>query len=224
MRSPSLPNRTGGFPASGFPVGSHRWAAQARVPRRLERTHQPRGPYGPAHPITGGPLPADVSWPSGFPPRRHAQPYGTMSALARWPRSSSQHYLPTSLGSTIITRFFATTDALTPTGPFVVTCRGSLIHVTRTSHHSVSNHPRFSTRRVPLPQRWPLYVVRASPCVRRLARTADRIEFTLSAHAGGRRYGLSHLLLDCLHNTNGQPLLILYGKPARATLLIRGPI
>jgi hypothetical protein len=26
MRSPSLPNRTGGFPASGFPVGSRRWA------------------------------------------------------------------------------------------------------------------------------------------------------------------------------------------------------
>ena len=26
MRSPSLPNRTGGSPASGFPVGSLRWA------------------------------------------------------------------------------------------------------------------------------------------------------------------------------------------------------
>ena len=26
MRSPSLPNRTGGSPASGFPVGSRRWA------------------------------------------------------------------------------------------------------------------------------------------------------------------------------------------------------
>jgi len=26
MRSPSLPNRTGGSPASGFPVGSYRWA------------------------------------------------------------------------------------------------------------------------------------------------------------------------------------------------------
>ena len=80
---------------------------------------------------------------------------------------------------------------LSPTpGPFVVTCRGSLIHVTRTSHHSVSNHLRFSTRRVPLPQRWPLYFVRASPCARRLARTADRIEFTLPVSFDGRRYGL----------------------------------
>jgi hypothetical protein len=140
--------------------------------------------------VTGGPLPADEPQPSGFPPHRRAQPCGTTSILARWPQFSFQHCLPTSLGSTIITRFFATTDALTPTGPCVITGRGSLIHATRTSHHSVSNHPRFSTRRVPLPQRWPLYVVRASPCVRRLARTADRIEFTLSASFGGRCYGL----------------------------------
>lgn len=138
----------------------------------------------------GGPLPAVLPQPSGFPPHRRAQPYGTTSALARWPQFGSQHCLPTSLGSTIITRFFATTDALTPAGPFVITHRGSLIHVTRTSHHSVSNHLRFSTRRVPLPQRWPHYFVRASPWTRRLARTADRIEFTLSAHTGGHRYGL----------------------------------
>jgi hypothetical protein len=81
-------------------------------------------------------------------------------------------------------------DALTPAGPFVITHRGSLIHVTRTSHHSVSNPPRFSARRVPLPQRWPLYFVRASPWTRRLARTADRIEFTFSVPSDGRRYGL----------------------------------
>jgi hypothetical protein len=108
----------------------------------------------------------------------------------RWPQFGSQHCLPASLRSTIITRFFATTDALTPAGPFVITHRGSLIHVTRTSHHSVSNHLRFSTRRVPLPQRWPRYFVRASPCARKLARTADRIEFTLSVLPDGRRYGL----------------------------------
>ena len=153
--------------------------AQVSVPRCSEGTHQPRCPCGPAHPVTGGPMPADEPRPSGFPPHRRAQPCGTTSALARWPRFGSRHCLPTSLGSTIITRFFATTDALTPAGPFVIPHRGSLIHVTRTSHHSVSNHPRFSTRRVPLPQRWPLYFVRASPWTRRLARTADRIEFTV---------------------------------------------
>jgi hypothetical protein len=164
--------------------------AQVGVPRYSEGTYQPRSPCEPAHPVTGGPLPADEPRPSGFPPRRHAQPYSTVSARLRWPHLGSQHCLPTSLGSTIITRFFATTDALTPAGPLVITGRGSLIHVTRTSHHSVSNHLRFSTRRVPLPQRWSHYFVRASPCARKLARIADRIEFTLSAHAGGRRYGL----------------------------------
>src|SRR5216683_949963 len=154
--------------------------AQAIVPRRSEETRQPRSPCGPAHPVTGGPLPGGEPRPSGSAPHRRAKPCGTTSALVRWPQFGSQHYLPTSLGSTVVTRFLATTDALTPAGPFVVTCRGSLIHVTRTSHHSVSNHPRFSTRRAPLPQRWPLYFVRASPCARKLAKTADRIEFTLS--------------------------------------------
>lgn len=89
-----------------------------------------------------------------------------------------------------ITRFFATPDAPTPTGPLAITCPGSLIHVTRTSHHSLSNHLRLSARRVPLPQRWPLYFVRASPCARRLARTADPIQFALSAPSDGHHYGL----------------------------------
>jgi hypothetical protein len=164
--------------------------AQVDVPRCSEGTRQPRSPHGPAHPVTSGPLPADAPRPSGFPPPRRAQPCGTTSVLARWPQFGSQHCLPASPRSTIITRFFATTDALTPTGPWFITSRGSLIHVTRTSHHSISNHPRSSTRRVPLPQRWPHYFVRASPCVRKLARTADRIEFTLPAHSGGPCYGL----------------------------------
>src|SRR5213596_2715133 len=186
------PSQTGqaDLPHPAFQSAAVDGLAQAGVPRCSEGTRQPRSPCRPAHPITGGPLPADNPRPSGFPPHRRAQPCGTASALARWPQFDSRHCLPTSLGSTIITRFIATTDALTPTGPFVIAYRGSLIHVTRTSHHSVSNHPRFSTRRVPLPQRWPLYFVRASPCARKLAKTADRIEFTLSAHASGRRYGL----------------------------------
>src|SRR5205823_3964986 len=59
-------------------------------------------------------VPVGESRPSGSPPRRRVQPCGTTSALARWPRPDYQHYLPTSLRSTIVTRFFATTDALTP--------------------------------------------------------------------------------------------------------------
>src|ERR1051326_6731917 len=186
------PSQTGraDLPHPAFRSAAVDGLAQANAPRRSEGARQPRRPCGPAHPVTGSPLPAGEPLPSGSPPHRRAQPYGTTSALARWPRFGSQHCLPTPLGSTVVTRFLATTGALTPTGPFVIACRGSLIHVTRTSHHSVSNHPRFSTRRVPLPQRWPHYFVRASPCARKLARTADRIEFTLSAHPDGTCYGL----------------------------------
>ena len=186
------PSQTGraDLPHPAFQSAAADGLAQVSVPRCSEGTHQPRSPCGPAHPFTGGPLPADEPRPSGFPPHRRAQPCGTTSALMRWPLLGSQHCLPTSLRSTSITRFCATTEALTPAGPLVITRRGSLIHVTRTSHHSVSNHLRFSTRRVPLPQRWALYCVRASPCGRRLAKAADRIEFTLPATPDGRRYGL----------------------------------
>ena len=186
------PSQTGraDFPHPAFQSAAIDGLAQVGVPRCSEGTRQPRSPRGPAHPFTGGPLPAVQRWPSGFPPRRRAQPLGTTSALVSWPSFVHHHCLPASLGSTVVTRFSATTNALTPAGPLLITSRGSLIHVTRTSHHSVSYHLRFSTRRVPLPQRWPLYFVRASPLPDRLARTADRIEFTLSAPWGGPRYGL----------------------------------
>jgi hypothetical protein len=186
------PSQTGqaDLPHPAFQSAAADGLAQSHAPRCSEGADQPRSPRGPAHPVTGGPLPGVKRGPGGSPPHRRAQPCGTPSALASWPSFVLWHCLPTFLRSTVITRFSATTNALTPTGPLVITGRGSLIHVTRTSHHSVSNHLRFSTRRVPLPQRWPLYGVRASPCARRLARTADRIEFTLSASTGGPCYGL----------------------------------
>ena len=186
------PSQTGqaDLPHPAFQSVAPDGLAQAQAPRCSEGAHQPRRPLGPAHPVTGGPLPAGKPWPGGSPPHQRAQPFGTTSALARWPQPVSQHYLPASLRSTVVTRFLATTDALTPAGPFVIACRGSLIHLTRTSHHSVSNHLRLSARRVPLPQRWPLYFVRASPCARKLARTADRIEFTSPAPTNGPCYGL----------------------------------
>ena len=59
-----------------------------------------------------------------------AQPCGTTRTLAGWMADTAQHHVPAPLGSTIITRFFATTRALTPTGPFA-TGRGSLIQTVR---------------------------------------------------------------------------------------------
>jgi len=186
------PSQTGRavFPHPAFRSVVADGLAQVSVPRSSEGTPQPRSPHGPAHPVMGGPLPAIERRPNGLPPCQRAPPCGTTSALSGWPRFDSQHYLPTSLRSTFITRILATMDALTPAGPLAITSRGSLIHVTRTSHHSVSNHLRFPTRRVPLPQRWPPYFVRTSPVTRRLVKTADRIEFTLSATLGERYYGL----------------------------------
>ena len=186
--APSHPNRTGGSPASGFPVRGPDGLAQALVTGRAEATHQLRKPLGSAHLFPGGPLAPATLAPGDSSSHRRAQPCGTTSVLLRWFQPVGDHHVPTSLGSTVVTRFPATTDALTPAGPFRAAHRGSLIHVTRTSNHSVSNHLRCSTRRVPLPQRWPLYFVRASPFSSRLASTTDRIEFTrlcVSRHCYG---------------------------------------
>ncbi len=98
----------------------------------------------------------------GVPVQPSAQPCGTPRPLVRWGSNVVEHPVPVPLRSTVVTRFPATTRTLTPTGPLAPS-RGSLIHVTRTSKHSISNHLRFSARRAPLPLRWPLYFVRASP-------------------------------------------------------------
>ena len=121
------PSQTGqaGLSHPAFQSAAIDGLAQVDVPRCSEGTRQPLSPHGPVHPVMGGPLPANEPQPSGFPPHQREQPCGTTSALARWPRFGSQHCLPASLRSTIITRFFATTDALTPTGPFFIACRGS---------------------------------------------------------------------------------------------------
>jgi len=126
-----------------------------------------------AHWPPSGPAPGD------FPPHRRDQSFDTTSALVSWVRPAGDHHIPASLRSTVVTRFFARTNALTPTDPCLAVCRGSLIHVSLTSDHAVSNHPRCSYSRVPLPQRCRLYCVRASPLPSRLANTPGRIEFTL---------------------------------------------
>ena len=52
-----------------------------------------------------------VSQP-GAPVRPRAQPCGTTRTFVRGRRDAAQHHIPTSLGSTVVTRFFATTRAL----------------------------------------------------------------------------------------------------------------
>jgi len=134
-----------------------------------------------------------VGWAAGSKQARPmhpcAQPCGTTRTLAGWNPTAAQHHVPAPLRSTVITRFFATTRALTPAGPFA-TDRGSLIHVTRTSEHSISNHLRTSTSRVPLPLRWqPYFVVGfAGAMPARQFRRPNRVHFV--PFTGNRRYGL----------------------------------
>ena len=73
---------------------------------------------------------------------------------------------------------------------FLAVHRGSLIHVTQTSDHSVSNHLRFSTSRVHSLCAGSTISFGLRLDTRRLAKTADRIEFTLSLCLEARRYGL----------------------------------
>ena len=124
----------------------------------------------------------------GLPAHPGAQPCGTTRTLLRCSSHDAQHHVPVPLRSAVVTRFLATTRTLTPTGPFA-TSRGSLIYVTWTAEHSLSNHLRCSTRRVPLPQRWPHYFVRAAP-LRAQARQNRRPHRVHSVRGPGRRYGL----------------------------------
>ena len=149
IHSPALPNRTGGSPAFGFPVSGlpMDWLRHSTQGLRMSRTSRAVVPNAltPAGRSTVR-FPAQAQ--PGFPARSDAQPCGTIRTFVSELGTRPQHHFPTSLGSTVITRFYATTDALTPAGPGVAANRGSLIHVTGTSGHSVSNHLRFSTSRV----------------------------------------------------------------------------
>jgi hypothetical protein len=117
------------------------------------------------------------------------QPRGTTRTLVGCNPVVPQHHVPAPLRSTVVTRFFAATRALTPVGPFA-TDRGSLIHVTRTSEHSISNHLWASTSRVPLPLRWQRYFVMgfAVAMPARQSHRPNRVHFVPST--GNRRYGL----------------------------------
>src|SRR6266581_9371536 len=99
MRSPSLPNRTGGSPASGFPVSgcsSEEEHAFRAVPKDARQT------FGSTQANCTRLVPPPVS------PRGHS----------RWFVFRHSVFHPStflrSLRSTVVTRFAATTDALTP--------------------------------------------------------------------------------------------------------------
>ena len=171
--------------------------------RGVQRQRTSRASSRSAHPFQGGPLVTDSLHPSESSSHRRAQPCGTTSALLRGVQPGSSHHFPTSLRSTVVTRFLATTDALTPAGPFVAAHRGSLIHDSLTSNHAVSNHLRFSTGRVPLPQRRQHYFVRASPLrsQARQNRRPNRVHVVTVRPP--RRYGLAAFLGN--HEKCGRP-------------------
>ena len=142
-------------PISGIRLSSS-WhfdgLAQA-LDSRFGRSRTSRAGFRPAHLCCRR---STVDKPRAFKPsipaRPGEQPSGTTRTVLSCLLQIWSHHVPTPLRSTVITRFFATTRALTPTGPFT-TGRGSLIHVTWISDHSVSNHLRLSVRRYPLPPR-----------------------------------------------------------------------
>jgi hypothetical protein len=147
--APSPPTQTGRadlpHPAFRFVATDER--AQA-LDSRLGTSRRSRAGFRPAGLIVRR-FTVDPTVPRkpGFPARLGAQPCGTTQTLVGCMLPIDPHHVPTPLRSTVVTRFFATTRALTPTGP-LATGRGSLIYVIWTSDHSVSNHLRFSGSRV----------------------------------------------------------------------------
>jgi hypothetical protein len=129
------------------------------------------------------------------------QPLRALASVLGPSLSPSSFHLPASLRSTVVTRFFATTDALTPAsqrgGLFTHGLhqhwRVSLITVKGSSDHSVSNHLRVvrgppGCPAVRLFALCPLCRLRLS-----LADSpthADRIEFTATIHPDSLCYGL----------------------------------
>src|SRR5258705_275489 len=80
---------------------------------------------------------------------------------------------------------------LAPAAPFFAPCLGSLTPATITFFF-FNDTATTEIYTLSLHDALPIYYfVRASPLHGRLARTANRIEFTVSAHSGERRYGRS---------------------------------
>ena len=118
MRSPSLPNRTGGSPASGFPVGSHRWAGSGRCPEmfggntpatRSSRTRSPT--YG--RPTAGRRTPAKRS--SAAPTRTALRHYVGPREMASVRLPALPSYVPSLHDHYSLLRYYGRSD---PDRPF----------------------------------------------------------------------------------------------------------
>src|SRR6185436_6013754 len=109
----------------------------------------------------------------------------------------SRIHFPASLRSTVVTRFSATTDALTPLGRFFglhshehrLTPAGLPDYRGRASDHSVSNHQR-DDRGSPGCQRICARPDRLHLSLEGSPVHANRIEFTATSHTGRLCYGL----------------------------------
>ena len=113
----------------------------------------------------------------------------------------SRFHFPAPLGSTVVSRFIATTGTLTPALLFRAPGQVSLVHRTCTSRHSVSNHPCAPVFRpcffAPggLGQRLAFARYRRFFGLRTLLAVSSvasgRIEFVLRAYIARQLYGLS---------------------------------
>src|SRR6266487_1711860 len=180
MRSPSLPNRTGGSPASGFPVSgcsSEEEHAFRAVPKDARQT------FGSTQANCTRLVPPPVS------PRGHSRWFVFRHSVLH-PSTFLR-----SLRSTVVTRFSATTDALTPAVAALRPARGmntvfgpppvSLIISPAIPSPTINARPASCGCSA-------IRLGGLSPC-RRLRRSlegsprrADRIEFTVSSCQGGR--------------------------------------
>jgi hypothetical protein len=190
MRSPSLPNRTGGSPASGFPVGSRRWAGSGRCSEMFGGNTPAAQSFRTRSPGYGRPTASrrySAKRFSATPTRSALRHYVGPRELASFRLPALPSYVPWLHDHYSLLRYYGRSD---PGRPF--------------RHHPPwfpdSRHQNFppfclqpsavldQTRSTALTLA--ALFVRASPCGRRLARTADRIEFTLPVSFDGRRYGL----------------------------------
>ena len=216
MRSPSLPNRTGGSPASGFPVSGcsfERKRAFRAVPKDAGQT------FGSTQANGTRLVPPPVS------PRGHSRWFVFRHSVLH-PSTFLR-----ALRSTVITRFSATTDALTPAVAALRPARGMntvfgpppvslIISLGLPAIPSPTINARPASRGCSA-----IRLGSLSPC-RRLRRSlegsprrADRIEFTVSSDQGGRwlRTGRSRSIALHLALPRRSYGSIPYGAPPRGS-------
>ena len=118
--TPSPPTQTGRavLPHPAFQFVAADGLAQA-LDSRLGRSRTSRAGFRPAHlSYRRSTVDRPRAFKPGIPAHPGEQPCGTTRTLLGCLLQICPHHVPTPLRSTVVTRFFATTRALTPTGPF----------------------------------------------------------------------------------------------------------